>query len=97
VHNQHPAAVKFLLENGADPDLQEENGWTALMFAAMHGDLASVNHLIEAGCDVNLKTNDGESPLERARKVQQAGLGRDGDYEGVIAALVAAGAGKDPA
>lgn len=96
VHNKHPDAVKFLLENGADPDLQEENGWTALMFAAMQGDLASVNHLIEAGCDVNLKTNEGESPLERARKIQQAGLGQEGDYEGVIAALVAAGAGQDP-
>jgi len=96
VQNKHPDAVKFLLENGADPDLQEENGWTALMFAAMRGDLASVNHLIEAGCHVNLKTNEGESPLERARKVHEAGLGRGGNYEGVIAALVAAGAGRDP-
>ncbi len=96
VRSSHPDAVEFLLETGAAPDLQEENGWTALMFAAMQGDLASVNYLIEAGCDVNLKTNEGESPLERARKVQEAGLGRRGDYEGVIAALVAAGADTNP-
>jgi len=92
VQNRHAAAVEFLLEKGADADIQEENGWTALMFAAMLGALDSVNHLIGAGCDVNLKTSDGESPLQRARSVHEAGLGGGGDHEGVIAALVAAGA-----
>jgi len=93
VHNGRPETAEYLPGAGANPDIQEENGWTALMFASMHGDLPSTNHLIAAGCDVNLKTTDGEAPLARARKVLEAGLGQGGDYEGVIAALIAAGAG----
>lgn len=92
VQNGHPDAVGFLLERGADPDIQEGSGWSALMFAAMQGDLASVNHLIAGGCDVHLRTTEGESPLDRARLLAEQNLG-GGDYEGVVQALIGAGAG----
>ena len=83
IHSRHPDTAAFLIASGADVNAQEPNGWAALMFAAMHGDAASVRNLIEAGADVNVKTADGETPLHRA-----AALGR----EEVVGLLKAAGA-----
>ena len=62
---------------------QGPNGWSALMFAAMHGDLKSVEYLIHAKADVNIKTKDGETPLERAELL---------GHSKVVEALIAAGA-----
>jgi len=56
--------VKKLLESGADSD------WTALMFAAMRGDVESVKNLVDAKADVNSKTKDGETPLRRATALE---------------------------
>ena len=68
---------------------QEPNGWTALMFAAMHGNTEIAKMLIDAGADVNIKTKDGETPLQRAEKIDKAGLGKTKD---VIKLLKEAGA-----
>lgn len=79
------AAVKFLIEKGADLNAQDALGWTAIMLAAARGDLASVNALIEGGADVNIRSTDGRSPLDRARELSQ-------DPPVVLRALVSAGA-----
>ena len=47
-----------------------------------------VKMLIMAGSDVNSRTNEGETPLQRAIKLQEAGLG---DYSEIIAVLKEAG------
>ena len=39
------------------------------MFAAMKGDAESVKNLLAAGADVNPKTTDNETPLQRAKKL----------------------------
>jgi len=55
--------VKFLLDHGADPNLQNKKGETALMYAETE---AAVKYLIAAGADPNLQNEDGETALLHA-------------------------------
>ena len=60
-------AVNVLLQNGASPDIQEnELRWGALHKAAFHGNAEIVSALIKAKADVNLLTSDGDTPLHMA-------------------------------
>jgi len=43
----NPEITKFLLENGADPDIKMENGVTALYLAAKYGDSVSLDYLLQ--------------------------------------------------
>ncbi|HXG63883.1 MAG TPA: ankyrin repeat domain-containing protein [Blastocatellia bacterium] len=54
-------SVRFLLEQGADPNLRNEAGATALMWAV--DDLEKTRLLIERGADVNARSDDGRTPL----------------------------------
>lgn len=53
-----PSVTLGLLENGADPNAANSFGKTALMHAAQYNDFASAKHLLDAGADINAKTND---------------------------------------
>ncbi len=75
--------VQVLLEAGADVDVKDEDGWTALMWAADRGYTNIVEALIKAGADVNAKDNDGYTALMKA-----AWCG----YTNVVEALIKAGA-----
>ena len=47
--------VKLLVEAGADMNIQDEDGSTALMCAAEHGHISIVKHLIsQPDCDVSI-------------------------------------------
>jgi len=48
--------VKLLLEKGADPNIQDSIGSTALISAVSNGNYDMVKMLIDNGADVNLKT-----------------------------------------
>ena len=80
--------AEALIEKGADLNAKEGNGWSALMFASMGGATECVKMLIMAGADVNCKTNEGETPLQRAEQLQEAKLG---DYKEIIEVLKGAG------
>lgn len=54
-------AVKLLLEQGADPNLRNDAGATALMWAV--DDFAKTRLLIEHGADVNARSEDARTPL----------------------------------
>jgi ankyrin repeat protein len=54
-------SVRLLLQNGADPNLRNDAGATALMWAV--DDLARVQLLIERGADANARSEDGRTPL----------------------------------
>jgi ankyrin repeat protein len=56
--------VKLLLEKGADPNLRNSFGETALMYA--EGDEAAAAALLEKGVDPNLQDNDGDTALIRS-------------------------------
>jgi len=45
--------LKQLLKDGADPDLKDEEGRTALHFASGYGELECMEALLDAGADIN--------------------------------------------
>lgn len=49
--------MESLISNGADPDLRDINGRTALMFAASGPFPEAVRLLLENGADVNVQDN----------------------------------------
>jgi ankyrin repeat protein len=64
------ATIARLLENGANVNARDIRGMTALMFTAAsdNQNLDAARLLIAKGADVNIKSNDGETALDWARK-----------------------------
>ena len=68
------AKVKLLLKYGADPNIAEnrgdgiDSGYTPLIFAVDRSTpkIGIIMALLQAGADVNLKTNRGVSPLQKS-------------------------------
>ena len=58
--------MRYLISNGADPNLTDEEGNPPLVLAARLGDQAMVEWLVEHGADVNLKGRVDISPLHEA-------------------------------
>ena len=77
------------LDEGADPNQADRNGFTPLHFAAQHLDADRVRLLIEHGAEVNAQNRFGATPVFVAlMKVQ------DEDH-GVFGLLLDAGANID--
>jgi ankyrin repeat protein len=55
------SSVRLLLDNGADPNVRDEAGATALMWAA--DDIEKTRLLLDHGADVNASSADGRTPL----------------------------------
>ncbi|MBL7016002.1 MAG: ankyrin repeat domain-containing protein [Kiritimatiellales bacterium] len=60
------AAVSSALEKDMPADQKDANGNSALMAAAFNGQVESMKVLIDAGADVNLRINQGVTPLMAA-------------------------------
>lgn len=58
--------VCWLLDKGADPNLPDQRGWTAVHQAASRGNGRMFKALVEAGGDLRRKNLAGETPLELA-------------------------------
>jgi cytohesin len=58
--------AKLLLEHGADPNIQDNNGRTPLHWAAWKGHLEVVELLLEHGADPNVQDYGGMTPLHYA-------------------------------
>lgn len=56
-----PDSVRLLLENGADPNLKNEAGATALMWAL--ADVEKTRLLLAQRADANARSDDGRTPL----------------------------------
>lgn len=62
--------VPILLQGGANPNLQDEKGWTALMWAVVYWhDYNTLYHLLYAGADPEMKNNNGDSALDLANEL----------------------------
>ncbi|CAG5115963.1 unnamed protein product [Candidula unifasciata] len=68
--------VKLLIEEGADVNLQDEDGSTALMCACEHGHLEIVNVLLtHPGIDVNLTDSEKSTALTIAMETGHKNIG----------------------
>lgn len=56
--------TEFLLTLGADPDCQDANGFTALHYAFLRRDKATVALLIKFKADFSIKNSDGKTPKD---------------------------------
>lgn len=86
VEHQKPEMVKFLLNYGAYPDVQDKKGMTPLMYAAQKGNPEIVKYLILIGSDVNIQAEDGRTALIFAAQ--------EGNSD-IVKALLAAGADRN--
>jgi hypothetical protein len=62
------SVLRLLLEHGADINVQNRIGWTALHWASYKGALEVVRLLLERGADVEAKDNDGQTALQVAAR-----------------------------
>lgn len=53
INNCDPEIVKLLLKSGADPNLLDSKGRTALMYAAGPSYMTTINLLLQAGCMID--------------------------------------------
>lgn len=61
-----------LLAAGADPNLQDNKGWTALMYAAARGDDVFVERLLAAGAKPGIRNGERETAANIARRLGHA-------------------------
>lgn len=59
-------ALESIITCNANLDTLDSNGWTALHHASYHGDLDSVNILLNNGADVNAFSNQQKTALHFA-------------------------------
>ena len=65
-NQNHEKTAKLLLAAGADVNICDFGGETALMFASQHGNDNCLDLLIQAGADVNIRSHLGVTALFRA-------------------------------
>lgn len=68
--------LKRLIRLGNDVTATDEDGWTALHHAAVHGYIANARLLLNAGADASARTNHGLTAAELASTNQHAKLAK---------------------
>ena len=59
--------IEEAIMNGANVNAKDNEGWTALIWAAIRGHIEVVEVLLKHGADVNAKNNNGRTALFWAR------------------------------
>ena len=74
----NPKIAKYLMEQGADVNVISLRGWTSLhRAAAYYADAEVLRDLIEHDADVNVKDNEGKTPLDIASCPERVVILRD--------------------
>ena len=60
--------IKRFISEGEDINLQDEEGWTALITATFCNDPAIVKLLLKAGAKLDLQNNEGKTALNIAKE-----------------------------
>lgn len=76
VAGPEPLLAEALLGAGANPNPQQQGGWTALHSAAKHGNEPLVSMLLEAGADPSIQAEDGSTAAAMARSQGHEALAR---------------------
>lgn len=63
---RHIKILQMLLDMGADPNVREQAGYTALHAAAQNGDIETIQALLLGGADLTLKSDDGKTAMDIA-------------------------------
>jgi len=66
--------VKMLLDKGANPDIQDKWGNTALMWAAVKNNPETVQLLLDAGANPDIQDNDGWTALYFVKRLGYIGI-----------------------
>ncbi len=66
VHMDDIDSVKFLLENGANPNIQEKEGWTPLHLCAQNYSVECARLLLEYGANCEIKNIYGNNVINTA-------------------------------
>jgi uncharacterized protein len=65
-------SVRYLVEElGADVNVRDHNGYTALHHAASRGDLELIRYLVEQGADVTVVSREGQTVADMANSPRQ--------------------------
>jgi uncharacterized protein len=83
-----PVYLRYLIQKGANPNIQDGEGNSPMMIAVNNGWDEGVEILITYHANVNLANNSGETPLIRAVQLRKKDL---------VVTLLAAGADPDRA
>ncbi|KAJ6442164.1 ankyrin repeat protein [Purpureocillium lavendulum] len=59
--------AQVLLDNGAQVDFRDVNGWTALLRAVVNGYLDMIRLLLQYGADIDVRASDGQTAERLAR------------------------------
>ena len=73
--------IRQILSEGVDVDVQDDNGWTALYFAAQSNHFETIDLLLEYKADPNIHNKQGNGPL------WIAAINANGKYHGVLSLL----------
>eukprot|EP00760_Papus_ankaliazontas_P031889 PhM_4_TR5520/c0_g1_i1/m.48877 len=84
-----PAAVEFLLDNGAQLELGERDGYTCPHGAGFQGHASVVRVLARRGIDIDSPHSDGFRPVQRAC------WGSEGRHAAAVQAFVESGASPE--
>lgn len=91
VYNSHPATVDALLAAGCDPNIQADNGYAAIHYAAQKGSVEMTKAIANtSACDVALRASTREQ-----RDITPLHLAVQSGSVDVVLALAAAGAPVD--
>jgi ankyrin repeat protein len=74
VAGRHGDMLAALVAAGAEVNVAQRDGWTPLHGAAQHGDVATVDLLLEAGADAAARNDDGITAADLADRAGHSAL-----------------------